>query len=142
MGFRFRKSIRILPGLRLNLSKSGVGLGFGGSPLSFSVGPKGKRATASIPGTGLSFSTAIPDGVPVGRTAAAVTPSGRTKLATALLVAAGIAVLLFYNRPVPPTGQDAPTTLESAQPAAEVLLPDAPPIYVDHPLPPRRPAKW
>ena len=58
MTIRFRKSIRIAPGVRINLSKSGVSTSFGSAP--FSVNVKGSKAlaTTSIPGTGLSASQA------------------------------------------------------------------------------------
>jgi hypothetical protein len=55
MGLRFRKSIGILPGFRLNISKSGPSVTVGGKGLTFNMGPKGPRATASLPGTGLSY---------------------------------------------------------------------------------------
>lgn len=58
MGIRFRKSKKILPGVRLNLSAKSA---------SVSVGPKGfkhtisttgrKTTTVSVPGTGLSYSS-------------------------------------------------------------------------------------
>lgn len=55
MGWGFRRSIRLGPGLRLNLSKSGAGLSFGVRGVRFGVGPKGKRTQLSIPGTGIFF---------------------------------------------------------------------------------------
>ncbi len=59
MGFRWRKSISIFPGFRLNLSHRGVRGQIGASPLSFSFpiagGSKQRRVTATLPGTGLSF---------------------------------------------------------------------------------------
>lgn len=55
MGLRFRKSINIGP-LRINLSKSGVGFSLGVKGFRVSRSAKGKMtATASIPGTGLSY---------------------------------------------------------------------------------------
>lgn len=54
MAIRFRKSFTIVPGLRINVSKTGV---------STSIGPKGatvnlrkgkRRLTTGIPGSGLS----------------------------------------------------------------------------------------
>lgn len=59
MGFRFRKSKKILPGVRLNFSKSGVGVRVGGKHAGISVGSKGTRMSASIPGTGISYSTKL-----------------------------------------------------------------------------------
>lgn len=55
MGMRFRKSIRLGKGVRVNFSKSGVGLGIGGKGLSASIGPSGRRASVGIPGSGLSY---------------------------------------------------------------------------------------
>jgi hypothetical protein len=55
MGWRFRKSFRVIPGLRLNLSKSGLSASIGGAPFTFNVGPRGVMGTASIPGTGISY---------------------------------------------------------------------------------------
>lgn len=56
MGFRFRRSIGVLPGIRLNLSGSGVSVSVGPRGLRYTVGAKGTRITAGIPGTGLSWS--------------------------------------------------------------------------------------
>lgn len=56
MGMRFRKSINLGGGARLNLSKSGIGASVGGK--GFRVTKKaggGTRTTASIPGTGISY---------------------------------------------------------------------------------------
>ena len=55
MGWRFRHSFKIIPGVRLNLSKSGLSCSVGGAPFTFNVGPHGAFATASIPGTGISY---------------------------------------------------------------------------------------
>lgn len=56
MGLRFRKSITLFPGVRLNLSKSGVGVSAGVPGLRGSINTSGRAtATASIPGTGLSY---------------------------------------------------------------------------------------
>lgn len=57
MGFLFRKRIRILPGIRLNLSKSGVSTSVGGNGLTVNIKDGKVRTTASLPGTGLSYRT-------------------------------------------------------------------------------------
>ncbi len=54
-GFRFSKRIKIAPGVRLNLNKRSTSLTFGGKGLHYTVGSKGTRASAGIPGTGLSY---------------------------------------------------------------------------------------
>jgi len=56
MGFRFRKSINVGAGFRVNLSKSGVGYSWGGKGFRMTKTATGRtRTTASIPGTGLSW---------------------------------------------------------------------------------------
>ena len=57
MGFRFRKSINVGGGSRINLSKRGVGFSVGARGARYSVGPSGRSWTFSIPGTGLSYQT-------------------------------------------------------------------------------------
>lgn len=58
MGFRFRKSIKLLPGVRLNLNKNSTSVSFGGRGARYTVSSTGKRtASVGIPGTGLSYST-------------------------------------------------------------------------------------
>lgn len=55
MGFRFRKSIKIFPGLRVNLSKTGASLSVGGRGASVNIGPRGTYGNVGLPGTGLSY---------------------------------------------------------------------------------------
>lgn len=56
MGLRFRRSIRLGCGVRINLSRSGIGYSIGGRGFRTTISPKG-RATSriTIPGTGLSY---------------------------------------------------------------------------------------
>ncbi len=57
MGFNFRKSFKVAPGVKLNLSKKSAGLSFGTKGFSHSVSTSGrKRTTVGIPGTGISYS--------------------------------------------------------------------------------------
>lgn len=92
MGMRFRKSKKIAPGVRLNLSAKSA---------SISIGPKGFKKTFStsgrvtttvgIPGTGLSYSTSTKMGqTAAGSTsqeapAAAVVASNKNKWVTLAL---------------------------------------------------------
>ena len=58
MGFRFRKSFKIAPGVKLNIGKKGVGVSVGGKGFRTSVNTSGRRTTTvGIPGTGLSYTT-------------------------------------------------------------------------------------
>jgi hypothetical protein len=60
MGFRFRRSIRILPGVRINLSGSGASVSVGPRGLHYTVSSKGTRITTGLPGTGLSWTQYTP----------------------------------------------------------------------------------
>ena len=56
MGFRFRKSINLGGGFRVNLSKNGVGYSWGVKGYRVTKTADGRtRQTVSIPGTGLSY---------------------------------------------------------------------------------------
>ncbi|WP_159204348.1 DUF4236 domain-containing protein, partial [Klebsiella pneumoniae] len=59
MGFRFRKSISIIPGVRVNLSNGAPSLSIGPRGASLSVGKNGTFANLGLPGTGLSYRTRI-----------------------------------------------------------------------------------
>jgi hypothetical protein len=55
MGFRFQKRINLLPGIRLNLSKTGASVTVGKTGLSVNLGKDGATGNVGIPGTGLSY---------------------------------------------------------------------------------------
>ena len=54
-GLRFQKRLRILPGLRINLSKSGASASVGPRGADVNIGRNGVTTNAGIPGTGLSY---------------------------------------------------------------------------------------
>lgn len=62
MGWRFRKSLRIAPGLRVNISKTGLSYTVGRPGLSVNLGRKGAFANLGLPGTGLSYRQKISQG--------------------------------------------------------------------------------
>jgi Protein of unknown function (DUF4236) len=55
MPLRFYRRIRIAPGLRINLSRSGVSTSMGRRGAWFTIGPRGTRETIGVPGTGISY---------------------------------------------------------------------------------------
>lgn len=58
MGFRFRKSFNLGKGLKINLSKNGIGYSVGTKGVRVSKTAKGTtRKTLTLPGTGLSYVT-------------------------------------------------------------------------------------
>src|SRR5690348_10729595 len=69
MGLRFNRRIPLIPGLRVNLSKTGASLSLGHAGGWLTIGPRGTRATAGLPGSGLSYSTPIEGGPHLGHQA-------------------------------------------------------------------------
>lgn len=65
MALFFRKRIKILPGVTLNLSKSGVSATVGRKGASVSVGKRGTYLNAGQPGTGIYSRTRLDK--PAGR---------------------------------------------------------------------------
>ncbi len=59
MGWRIRRSINLGGGLRLNLSRSGLGLSAGVRGARISIGPRGARYSLGIPGTGIYWTQSL-----------------------------------------------------------------------------------
>jgi tetratricopeptide (TPR) repeat protein len=56
MGVRFRRSIKIAPGVRLNFTKTGIGATFSGKGARYSVHSSGRRTVGvGLPGTGTYY---------------------------------------------------------------------------------------
>jgi len=64
MGFRFSKRINLPGGFRLNVGTKGLGVSWGVRGFRVGVGPNGAKYTASLPGTGASWSGGIGGGAP------------------------------------------------------------------------------
>ena len=59
MSLRYRKSLKLLPGVRVNLSKSGISTTIGPKGASVNIGKKGTYLNTGVPGTGLYDRTKI-----------------------------------------------------------------------------------
>ncbi|WP_421550653.1 DUF4236 domain-containing protein [Kluyvera intermedia] len=58
MGFKFRQRIKIAPGIHINIGKTGItSASIGKAGATLNVGKKRVKATAGIPGTGLSYTS-------------------------------------------------------------------------------------
>src|SRR5262249_22193200 len=65
--FRFRRSLKLLPGVRWNIGKNSTSVSFGGRGFTYTLGTRGSRTTVGIPGTGISTTqvhTANPGSIP------------------------------------------------------------------------------
>lgn len=106
MAFRFRRSVKLAPGIRLNLGKRGVGISAGVRGLHVGVRADGKKyVSAGIPGTGISAThfaghqprkAAILPGAISSAIPAAAEPLPRTRLhQTGVIVFRCIVVIAF-----------------------------------------------
>lgn len=95
MGFRFRKIISVIPGVKVNLSKSGVSTSLGGHGATVNVGTSGKRTlTLGVPGTGMSYQ------LPLGGAAVLLIVAAVVVLGLAFLIAPDqIRALLHWWQP-------------------------------------------
>jgi hypothetical protein len=91
MGFRFRRSIRLLPGVRLNLSKGTPSISVGPRGFTTNIGKRGVRNTIGLPGSGLSYTT------PTTGWRGAGAERGRSPVWLILLIAAAVLVLLVSS---------------------------------------------
>jgi len=60
VGFRFRRFVKLIPGVRINLSGRGASVSLGVRGFHYTIGSKGTRVTAGVPGTGLSWTQYTP----------------------------------------------------------------------------------
>jgi hypothetical protein len=57
VGFRFRRRIKLLPGVRLNISKSGVSTSVGEPGATINLRGNNVRTTVGVPSSGLSYTS-------------------------------------------------------------------------------------
>lgn len=57
MGIRLRKSIKLAPGVRVNVTQNGISSVSLGRGASININAQGIQANLGIPGTGLSYRT-------------------------------------------------------------------------------------
>jgi len=54
--FRFRRTIKVAPGVRLNVGKTGISTTVGVDGAKVTTGKRGTTTTVGVPGSGLSYS--------------------------------------------------------------------------------------
>jgi hypothetical protein len=92
MGLRFRKSIKLVSGVRLNVGLKRSSISIGGRGFTYNIGSKGSRVTVGIPGSGLSYSTSVTQN-PSGPMAS----SGRWTSGALFVIAAFLLGLLYIS---------------------------------------------
>ena len=77
MGFRFRRTLKIAPGIRLNFGKKGVSTSIGPQGAKITLGKDGVRTTVGLPGSGMSYThyERYPDGTSTTHNSIPFTPT-------------------------------------------------------------------
>jgi Protein of unknown function (DUF4236) len=118
--FRFRRSIKLLPGVRWNIGKKSTSLSFGVRGAQYTVGTSGSRTTVGIPGTGLSYTETSGRAAPKGGASGSVGCLGQ--IIVFLIVVGGISMCVNSGKETPATDKKttaSPTPLPSATPATQ-----------------------
>ena len=93
MRLRFRKSIKLLPGVRLNFGLKNASVSLGEPGATYNVGARGSRLTVGIPGSGLSYTTSI---ARQNQTACSAAPTLKRRLPLAAFVIILLALAFTY----------------------------------------------
>jgi hypothetical protein len=94
VGLRFRRRISIGPGLRLNVSKSGISTSVGTRGAWFTIGHGKTRETVGLPGTGVSYTEQQSIGAPQGDDVAPASSSGGSRALFWLVLVALVAIAI------------------------------------------------
>ena len=160
MGFRFRKSFKIAPGIRVNLNAKSTSIRIGPKGLGYTISSNGtKRVSASIPGTGISYSEVTsskrtsPPVQPQSRLDSTPKKSGRVGIAVVAVIGLIVAVNMMSSsgtsRSTPPpastTAANAAFPHQQQQPSKttpslEAPEANAPPAQQIGSISPRAPA--
>ena len=93
MGFRFQKRIKVLPGVTINLSKSGASTSIGTRGAHVNIGKRGVKGTVGLPGTGISYSETVGKPEPGAADQAGAASGG---ISMGALLVAGIVLLFVF----------------------------------------------
>lgn len=110
MGWRFRNTIRLLPGVRLNISKGGISTSIGPRGASLTFGKEGTRANVGLPGTGVSHSQMLSSS---GSEADFVSPAKKQQ--GCLIISAVLGFILIITTCSLPNGETAPAAQISSE---------------------------
>ncbi len=100
MGLRFRKSIKLIPGVRVNIGSRRSSLSLGGKGFTYNVGSSGpSRLTVGIPGSGLSYSTTVQPQAPAALIANPLGMSRRYLATPFVIIAFVLGLIYIVGRP-------------------------------------------
>jgi hypothetical protein len=127
VGFRFRKSIRVLPGIKLNFSRTGISTSVGTPGAMVNFSERGTRATVGLPGSGLSYSTLLSTNKDLAT--ATNTSGGSGCLVAVVTVLAVVALAQCTNAERSSTGNSTNSTPQALM-AQPVVPPTAETLFI------------
>lgn len=133
MGFRFRRSFKIAPGVRLNLNSKSTSVRIGPTGLGYTISSNGqRRVNASIPGTGISYSEVTSSGT---RARPTEDSQKRGSVWPAILVVIGVFVAIaLFNSSSDSSRSIGTNTSQPVAPAPIASTPtEAPPTITSPP---------
>lgn len=104
MGLRFRRSIKLVPGVRLNIGLRRASLSIGGKGFTYNIGSNGSRVTAGIPGSGLSYSTHLQHQNPATLLANSMPARKRYSATPFVIIAFVLGLIYVAYQPTSPSG--------------------------------------
>jgi hypothetical protein len=123
VGWRFRRTVKILPGVRLNISRSGISTTLGPNGASINLGKRGTQTTVGIPGTGISHSSLMsPSTESGGDQKFSPINTQKSGCGTWAIVAIALFALAKCIGGLDPTTTTAPVVRTEAIPQQSVLL--------------------
>lgn len=154
MGFRYRKSLRLIPGVRLNVTGKGLSSASFGKPGStLNMGRGGIQSTVGLPGSGMSYASkrsgksALFLGLLIAALVALIYHAARgSRAAQVFLLAIGVvgvgAALMAQNSDTksraapsltlaPRTDRQEPGQTQPLPPASRYISPSNPPPFVE-----------
>ena len=120
--FRFRRSIKLFPGVRWNIGKKSTSLSFGGRGASYTVGTSGSRTTVGIPGTGLSYTETSRSSRPSGENSGWAGCLGQI-IVLLLVLEESACALTVVRRPPPLPKRPRPHRPHCPRPPPSISLP-------------------
>jgi hypothetical protein len=116
MGLRFRRSIKLVPGVRLNIGLRRASLSIGGKGFTYNLGSNGSRVTVGIPGSGLSYSTNLQHQNPATLLANSLPARKRYSVTPFVIIAFILGLIYVAYQPTSPATKPAPMNTTALPP--------------------------
>ena len=133
MGFRFRKSFKIAPGVKLNLGKKSAGISVGGKGFRKSFSTSGRSTTSvGVPGTGLSYVSTSSGSSKAKKSSAKESGSNMSssKKSGCWIIAVPILIILFIVGGIASCVDENSDTVKSATGIEEIEFSDSEPLQL------------